>query len=228
MSPQLVFLSLFLGLMSGSHDVELQAGPEIKSIRLLLDGSEVAEMTQPPWRARVDFGRSIVPAALVADGYDAKGNEVTRVTQTLNLPRPPAEFVIALQNDGQGTPVAATLRWEHLMAAKPVRLSLTVDQKSIRLDDKASARLPRLDMNHPHVIAAEMTFDDGFSTRRELIAGGAVSYTADSQLTRTAVAIASPAPDHPCALQPSRTARRSSSSCSIPIRGKPSGRSARR
>jgi hypothetical protein len=187
MSPQLIFLSLFLGLMSGSHDVELQAGPEIKSIRLLLDGSEVAEMKQPPWRARVDFGRSIVPAELIAVGYDAKANEVARVTQTLNLPRAPAEFVIALQNDEQRTPVAATLRWEHLMAAKPVKSSLTVDGKAVRLHSQTSARLPRLDMNHPHVIAAEMTFDDGFSTRRELIVGGAVSYTADTQLTPVGV-----------------------------------------
>jgi len=183
MSPQLVFLTLFLGLISGRNDVDLQAGPEIKSIRLLLDGRQVAEMKQPPWRTNVDLGRLILPGELVAAGYDAQGNEVARVAQTLNLPRPPAEFVIALQNDDQGTPVSATLRWEHLIGAKPVRSSLTVDGKPVRLDRSTSARLPRLDMSHPHVIAAEMTFDDGFSTRRELSFGGAVSYTADTQLT---------------------------------------------
>jgi hypothetical protein len=187
MSPQLVFLTLFLGLISGRNDVDLQAGPEVKSIRLLLDGHQIAAMKQPPWHATVDFGPAIVPGELVAAGYDAQGNEIGRVAQTLNLPRPTAEFVIALQNDAGGTPRSAALRWEHLLGAKPVRSSLTVDGKPTPLDSANSARLPRLDMNHPHVIAAEMKFDDGFSARRELIAGGAVSYNADTQLTPVAV-----------------------------------------
>jgi len=187
MPPQLVFLTFFLGLIAGQNNVALQAGPEIKSIRLLLDGRELAEISQPPWRTNVDLGPSIIPAELVAAGYDAQGNEIARVAQTLNLPRPPAEFVIALQNDAQGTPIAATLRWEHLTAAKPVRSSLTVDKKSIRLDDKASALLPRLDMSHPHLIAAEMSFDGGFRMRRELTVGGTISYTADTQLTAIGV-----------------------------------------
>ncbi len=194
MSPQLVFLSLFLGLISGPNDVSLQAGPEIKSIRILLDGRQIAAMKQPPWHATVDFGPSIVPGELAAVGYDAHGYEAARVTQTVNLPRPEAEFVIVLQNDASGTPRSAALRWEHLLGAKPVRTSLTIDGKPIPLDSTSSARLPRLDMNHPHVIAAEMKFDDGFNMRRELIAGGAISYTADTQLTAVGVRQATATP----------------------------------
>jgi len=38
-------------------------------------------------------------------------------------------------------------------------------------------------MTHPHLIAAEMRFDDGFVARREMVAGGAVSDSINSELT---------------------------------------------
>ncbi len=192
MSQQLVFLTLFLGLISGPGRVDLQVGPAIKSIRMLLDGRQVAVLQQPPWGATVDFGSSIVPGELVAAGYDAQGNEVARVKQTVNLPRPAAEFVIALKNDEKGTPVWAELRWEHLLAAKPVSSSLTVDGKSVPLDHM-NARLPRFDMERPHVFAAQIQFEDGFVARRELVAGGTVSDTADAELTPIAVRQSTPA-----------------------------------
>jgi hypothetical protein len=187
MSPQLVFLSLFLGLVSGPHRVALHAGPAIRSVRILLDGRQVAEMKQAPWQATVDFGPSIVPGDLVAVGFDAHGREVARVAQAVNVPRPFAEFVIALKNDEKGMPVSAELRWEHLLGVKPARSSLTVDRKSIRLDQTFRGRLPRLNMDHPHAIAAEMRFADGIVSRRELVVGGALGYMADSELTPVGV-----------------------------------------
>ncbi|HSY52015.1 MAG TPA: hypothetical protein VLC46_24645 [Thermoanaerobaculia bacterium] len=187
MSPQLVFLSLFLGLISGPQSVELQVGPAIKSVRILLDGRQVAEMKQAPWQATVDFGPSIVPGDLVAIGYDGRGQEMARAEQAVNLPRPLAEFVIALKSDGKGMQVSAELRWEHLLGAKPVRSSLTVDGKSIPLDQTFHGRLPRLSMDRPHLIAAEMRFAGGIVSRRELVVGGAVGYVADSELTPVGV-----------------------------------------
>src|SRR6184192_2174701 len=117
MTSQVVFLSLFLGLMAGPHMVELQVGPNVKSVRILLDSRPVAILQQPPWRATVDFGSSIVPSELVAVGYDAKGDEVARTKQTVNVPRPVAEFVITLKNDDAGVPATVQFRWEHLVAA---------------------------------------------------------------------------------------------------------------
>jgi hypothetical protein len=187
MSAQLVFLSLFLGLVSGRGNVELQAGPAIKSIQVLLDSRQVAVMQHPPWRAAVDFGPAIAPGELVAIGFDEHGNEIARVAQTVNLPRPTAEFVIALQNDEKGVPESAELRWEHLLAAKPVKSSLTVDGASVPVNRTMHARLPRLNMETPHVIAAEMRFEDGFVTRREIVVGGMLSATAEAALTPVAV-----------------------------------------
>jgi hypothetical protein len=183
MTSQVVFLSLFLGLLAGPHIVEMQVGSAVKSVRVLLDNRPVAILQQPPWRATVDFGTSIVPSKLVAVGYDEKGNEVARAQQLVNVPRPVAEFVITLQNDDAGVPVGAQFRWEHLTAAQAVSTSLFIDGKSVPMDKSGGARLPRLDMNHPHVITGEIKFEDGFVTRREMVIGGAVTDTADAEMT---------------------------------------------
>lgn len=187
MATQLVFLTLFLGLISGRQHVELQPGPAVKSIHILLDGKQVAALQHAPWSTTVDFGPSIAPGELVAVGYDARGDEVARASQTVNLPRPFADFVIAVKNDAKGTPVSAELRWEHLQGAKPVKSSLKVDGKVVPLDANLRAKLPRLDVNQPHVLAASMQFEDGFAPRRELVIGGGVGDTAESLLTAVAV-----------------------------------------
>jgi hypothetical protein len=194
MSSQLVFLSLFLGLVSGRGNIELQAGTAIKSIQVLLDIRQVAVMQHPPWRAAVDFGPSIAPGELVAIGFDEHGKEVARAAQTVNLPRPTAEFVIALQNDDKGVPVSAELRWEHLLAAKPVKSSITVDGNPVPINRTTHARLPRLNMETPHVIAAELRFEDGFVTRREIVVGGMLSDSAEAALTPVAVRQAAEVP----------------------------------
>jgi len=184
---QVVFLSLFLGLMAGPHLVELQVASGVHTVRILLENRPVAVLQQPPWRATIDFGSSILPSELVAVGYDEGGNEIARATQLINVPRPVAEFNITLENDAEGVPKTAQFKWEHLVAAKVVSASLSVDGKSVPLDETAIARLPRLDMKHPHLIAGELTFEDGFMTRREIVAGGELSATTDIELTPVGV-----------------------------------------
>jgi hypothetical protein len=187
MATQLIFLTLFLGLISGPQHVELQPGPAVASVHILLDGKEVGAMQHAPWSVNVDFGPLIAPAELVAIGYDARGDEVARTSQTLNLPRPFADFVISVKNDTKGAPGSAELRWEHLQGAKPVKSSLKIDGKTVPLDAGLHAKLPHLDPNQPHVLAASMQFEDGFVSRRELVIGGGVGDIADALLTPVAV-----------------------------------------
>src|SRR5260370_11453968 len=61
MSAQIVFISLYLGLIAGRQPVELQAGPSVKSVRVLVDGREAAVLQSPPWRAIVDLGPAFQP-----------------------------------------------------------------------------------------------------------------------------------------------------------------------
>jgi hypothetical protein len=38
--PQIVFLSLFLGLVSGIQPVEVRIGPDVRSVRITIDGKD--------------------------------------------------------------------------------------------------------------------------------------------------------------------------------------------
>src|SRR4051812_49337805 len=196
MSHQLVFITLFLGLISGRRQVDLQAGPAIKSIRILLDGRQVAELQKEPWSAIVDFGPLITPGELVAAGYDEDGKEVARESQLVNLPHPTAEFVIVLQHDEKGAPASVELRWKHLFGSVPLTSSLVVDGQNVALDGSMRATLPRLDMGRLHVIAATISFQDVVA-RRELVVGGARGETAETQLTPIAVRASTDSIPHP-------------------------------
>jgi hypothetical protein len=183
MSGQIVFLSLFLGLVSGQQAIDLHVDDAIKSVRLLVDGREAKTLSQPPWHTVLDFGKDIVPRELVAVGYDSEGNEVGRAVQILNVPRPTAEFEIILERGN----AAATLRWRHLTNARPTRATMTVDGTPLRVDGSFRGVLPALDPEVPHVIAAQLEFADGFIARREFVLSGGLSDNIGSQLTPIAV-----------------------------------------
>ena len=100
----IVFLTLYLGLIAGHQPVEMRVDPAVKSVQLLLDGKKIDTFAAPPWRSLVDFGPVIQPHELVAVAFDAKGNEVGRAAQTLNLPRATAELEIIVDRDASGTP----------------------------------------------------------------------------------------------------------------------------
>src|SRR5205823_1372897 len=71
MATQLVFLTLFLGLISGPQRVDLQPGAAVKSIRILLDGKEVAALQKAPWSAPLDVNQPHVLSASMQfeDGF---------------------------------------------------------------------------------------------------------------------------------------------------------------
>src|SRR6202140_5922958 len=168
MPGQIVFLSLFLGLVSGTQPIDLHVGDAITSVRILVDGREVKTLLQPPWHTVLYFGSEIVPRELVAVGYDSNGNEVGRAVQILNVPRPTAEFEIVLERGN----AAASLRWRHLMNVRPRRATMTVDGTPLQVDESFRAVLPHLDPEVPHVIAAQIEFADRFVARREFVLSG--------------------------------------------------------
>ncbi len=80
--PQVVFLSLFLGLITGIQSVTLQVDAAVKSVRIELGGREVARMDKAPWSAKVDFGSALTPNELTAIAYTAPMGK--------KLPAPPS------------------------------------------------------------------------------------------------------------------------------------------
>lgn len=211
MNAQIVFLTLFLGIVGGVHPVSLEVSGPVKTVRMMLGEREVAVLTQPPWRATIEMGRTLVPRELTAIGFDAQGKEIARATQILNLPRPVAEFDIALEQGAVEAPAGLTLRWRHLLGTRPDKAKASLDGKPLALDRKLHARLPKLNLETPHVISAELRFDDGFVARRELVIESIRSDTVGTQLTP--IVVRETAAQHPpswdgCLISPSGRAVR--------------------
>ena len=184
MPAQIIFLTLYLGLIGGPQPVQVQVGSNVKLVRFLLDGRDVGISKSAPWSIIIDFGRPFEPHELIAVAFDRDGDEAGRISQLINLPRPAAELSMDLQTDGKGTPLSVALRWEQVYASDPSLTTVSVDGKSVNVDAQFHALLPKLDAVNPHVIAAEMRFVDGSSARREMvIAGGAISDSISTELT---------------------------------------------
>jgi len=179
---QVVFLTLFLGLVSGKQSVALQVNGDVHVVRLVLDGVEVAKLTAVPWQTVIDLGASPQPHELVAIALDANGDEIARTSQTINLPHPTAEVQIVVHDDH------LSLKTTHFAYAKVKTSTLKLDDKPLPLDATLTAKLPAgIDKKKPHVVAAEVQFADASSARRETVIGGQFGETVPSQLTPVAI-----------------------------------------
>lgn len=180
--PQIVFLSLFLGLITGTQTVTLQAGAAVKSVRIELGGREVARMDKAPWSAKVDFGNAITPGELIAIAFDGDGNEIARTSQLINLSRPPAEMEIVIRSEG-AKPVQAELVGRHRLHKIPTTAKLFVDGVAVPVGRDFRARLPEIDPSHPHIISAEMQFEDDQIAKRDVVMQAGFSDSAGAELT---------------------------------------------
>jgi len=184
---QVVFLTLYLGLVSGIQPVALQADAEVKSIRIVIDGATAATLTGEPWRGDVDFGPALLPHEVVAVGLDAKGKEIARATQFVNVPRPFAETEIVVDRDAAGRPLRTKLVVRHVARYRPTSVTLKLDDAPLSLGKEFDAVIPPVDMKKPHLLSAQMRFADGATARRELVFGGQFGDSAEAQLTPVAV-----------------------------------------
>jgi hypothetical protein len=181
----IVFVSLFLGLVSGVQPVELRVDASVKTVRLLLGGSELAVLHQAPWRVDADFGPVLEPRELIAVAYDDHDQEIDRISQILNLPHPSAEVQIALQKD-HGLPSSVELIGKHLQFRKPTTATIHLDGTPLKVHD-LTAPLPALDWTRSHVISAELHFDDGAVARSETVINGGFSDSTGTQLSAVVV-----------------------------------------
>jgi len=178
---RIVFVSLFLGLVSGTQWVELRADPDVKSIRITLDGRELAALRKPPWQTAVDLGGGLAPGELVATGFNERNEPIARASQVLNLPRPVAELELVVHGE------TVSLVWRHREHAQPKRATISVDGSPLRVTRDFTARLPQFKDEHPHLIAAEMRFTDSTVARCDHVIQGGFSDEVGTQLTPIAV-----------------------------------------
>jgi hypothetical protein len=186
--PQVVFLSLFLGLVTGMQSVSLRVDPAVKSVRLELGGREAGRLTGEPWTAKVDFGKELIPRELVAIGYDAKGVEIARTSQLTNLSPPPAELDIVVHRQPDH-PIEVELVGRHRIHKRVEEATLQLDGKEIKIGRSFRARLPELESKHTHVLSAEVRFEDGLIARRDVVLEGEFSRSTGFELSGALVSL---------------------------------------
>jgi len=184
----IAFVTLLLGLISGTYPFEVTVEGPVAAVEYQLDGAPVARLTGPPWVASVDLGPEIRPCELTARALAADGSEIGRVSQWLNLPRPPAEVEISLEKDAQGAPVTARLIWQSLKGATPVS-RVTLDDQPLSVDSRGRAAFPPLDPKLPHVLTAEVLFQPGVRARKDVAFGGSFGSELSSALSAVPVRI---------------------------------------
>ena len=185
MLAELVFLSRFLGLLYGEHQVALRADSHVKRIELQRDGKSIASMVRPPWQVTVDFGSDLGPYELAAVGFDAAGNEIARDTQLINLARPRAEAVIILARTGGR--LTAKLDAAHIEGRKAKFATLKLDGREIASEAGVVVPLQVAADDEMHVVSGEIEFTDGLRVRKELVFGGRFFEQMPAELTAIAV-----------------------------------------
>ena len=179
----IAFLTLLLGLTSGVYPIEVTVSGPVAAVEFLLDGAVVQRLEGPPWRAPVDLGSGLAPHELVARALDKDGNELARVGQWLNLPRPSAEVEIVLEGDGSKPPTRARLAWQSLTGTEPMQVQLTFDGLPLEVDAERRAKLPAYDPAVAHVLSAEVRFSPFVSAHRDVAFGGEWGSQISTELT---------------------------------------------
>jgi hypothetical protein len=184
----LAFITLFLGLVAGPQPLKLQVNDAVKSVKVVLDGETVATLRGAPWQTVIDFGPELKPRRLTAIAYDAKGEELSRESQLVNVARPSAEVGIALARADKGPGYVARLRWQHLTSERVTNMDAYLDGKPVTVDEPTrTIRLPKLNMKTIHILGARLSFADGTIAGREIVFGGEVVDEAATELTGIAV-----------------------------------------
>jgi hypothetical protein len=183
------FQTLFLGIVFGLWPVRVMVSPPVASVELVLDGTAVGSVSAEPWTLNCDFGPPS-PHELVAVGRNARGEEVSRARQWVNLPKPPALAQLFVESAGQGKPFGrARLSWNTLSAAKAKRIRVLLDGKEIAAKSPAAFDLPAVDTTTAHLLSAEVTFTDGTMARAEAAFGGEVAAGVQTELTAVPIVL---------------------------------------
>lgn len=182
----ITFLTLLLGLVAGAVPVEVVTTGPVATVELVLDGVPAVRIGSPPWRAKVDFGADLQPHELVARALDAEGREIGRAALWVNVPRPPAEVGLLLEDGPDGRPARVRLSWE-ATDQKLIGLGVTFDGLPLPVDGEGRATLPAHSPDQLHILSVELRFDDGIVAREDRVFGGIYGEEMDTELTAVPV-----------------------------------------
>lgn len=186
---QIAFVTLFLGLTLGAYPVQLAVEGPIANVELLLDGEVIGRIPGSPWSGSVDFGTDLAPHELVARGLDGRGQEVARTRQWINLPRPPAEVEVVLENGAEGRPSSAQLVFQSRTGARPDEARVTLDGQPLTVGPGGRLALPAYDPASGHVLSVELRFENAVLARTDAVFGGRWGSEVSAALTAVPVRV---------------------------------------
>lgn len=183
----ITWVTLFLALVAGPHEVEISADESVARIELLLDGRPVGVREAPPWSFEIDLGRRLTPHRLEAVAWNAQGEETSRIRQILNLPRPQAEARLALEEGREGRYRSARLVWDVVGDLELVAFRVLLDGEPLAAEDPQRIPLPDYDPGSIHHLAAELELEDELTAHAAVTFGGRFGGSTESDLTPLAV-----------------------------------------
>lgn len=183
----ITWITLFLGLVAGPRTAEVAADESVARVELLLDGTAAGAVEAAPWALEVDLGEALLPHELTAVAYDGEGRERSRIRQMVNLPRPPVELRIALEEGREGRYRSARLVWEAAADENLVEARFFFDGEPLPAADPRRVGLPEYDPRRMHYLTAEASFEDDLASRAAVAFGGRFVGQVDSELTAVAV-----------------------------------------
>ncbi|MEE8522551.1 MAG: hypothetical protein V3T72_01365, partial [Thermoanaerobaculia bacterium] len=165
------FVTLLLGLVTGTQAVEVSVGDGVARVEFLLDGHSAGSVDRAPWFVNCDFGTELLPHELVAVAYDAEERQLKIVRQWVNLPRQRAEARLIL--DRGAAPATVRLIWTALDTLHPPAVLVTFDGERLEADDLEAIALPPHDPESLHFLRADLLFPGAERANAELVFGGA-------------------------------------------------------
>jgi VWFA-related protein len=186
--PSIAFASHFLGVVTGIVDVSVIVGGEIASVELLLDGNRIGVMEREPWTLAMNLGEVPSPRELVAVGHDARGREISRVRQWLNLPRPWTELEVVLSDAGGGA-FLGQIALQSVGGERPRQVIVTLDGATVSISNSPKFRLPAVDRTNIHIVHVEAQFEKAGTVSRDVVIGGRYVQEASAELSSVALQV---------------------------------------
>lgn len=183
------FVTLFLNLVTGPQVVEVAVTGDVAAVEFRLDGETVGVRHGEPWKVTCSFGR-LRPLVLEAIAFDSDGNEVDRDRQVVNLPRPPVESSIVLEQGSGSQPTSACVIWQSAKELEPISVEVRLDGEPIEVFDPRRFPLPTVDPAKIHFLSARVDFADGLVSHCEVTFGGPSGSETRADLTAVPLVVA--------------------------------------
>jgi hypothetical protein len=187
-SSIIAFVSIFLGLVSGAQVIEVSVGDQVAEVEILLNGEVIGELERPPWRVIVDLGKGLTPHRLEAVAFDAKGAELARSVQWVNMARSVVQASVVIEREADGS-AFARLTWANPLQIELESLAAWMNGKPLRISDPSRIPLPQHDLKQLHFLRAQLEFKDNVSAVAEVTFGGAYSDHVSTELTAVPVIV---------------------------------------